>query len=115
MSLAEYLAETATDLLVAPITPGTRAALFQVLADSASGLKSQAGVANAFGRTGVALDTTGPDDDGKPDAITYRLVFDDKTGDMLEFDVIGENSVPLLRQTYQSIGYVDKLGDTPQQ
>ncbi|WP_205315304.1 hypothetical protein, partial [Nonomuraea lactucae] len=113
VSFAGYLWATGADLLTAPITPGTRSALFEVLADSASGLKSQAGVKDALGRTGVALETTGPDDAGRADRITYRLIFDDKTGAGLELSVI-EEGVPLLQQTFQSTGYVDKLGDTPQ-
>ncbi|MEU8275457.1 hypothetical protein ACFYOK_26255 [Microbispora bryophytorum] len=114
--LADYLWQTGADLLTAPITPGTRAALYQVLADSASGLKSSAGVTDALGRTGVALDTTGPDDAGEAGRITYRLIFDDKTGKALELDVIeAGTAMPLLQQTFETTGYVDALGDTPAQ
>ncbi|MCG5220888.1 hypothetical protein [Streptosporangium sp. KLBMP 9127] len=112
--LADYMWQTGADLLTAPITPGTRAALYQVLADSASGLKSQTGVTDALGRTGVALDTTGPDDAGEPGRITYRLIFDPKTGKGLELDVLeAGTATPLLQQTFETTGYVDDLGDTP--
>ncbi|MFF5208245.1 hypothetical protein [Streptosporangium sp. NPDC000396] len=115
-SRALYMWGTGADLLAAPITPGTRAALYQVLADSTSGLKSQTGVADGMGRTGVALETTGPNDHDEPDKITYRLLFDDKTAKLLELDVIEEgNSTPLLRQTYEAMGYVDDLGAKPGQ
>jgi hypothetical protein len=111
---AGYLSSTAWDLLIAPIAPGTRSAMFQVLADSASGLRSQAGMTDGLGRTGVALDTLGPDDAGKPGRITYRLIFDERTGGVLELNVIEKGKpTPLLRQTFESPGYVDKLGDTP--
>jgi hypothetical protein len=114
--LADYLWQTGADLLTAPITPGTRAALYQVLADSASGLKSQTGVTDALGRTGVSLDTTGPDDAGVPGRITYRLIFDDKTGKGLELDVLeAGTATPLLRQTFETTGYVDGVRDTPEQ
>ncbi|MEU7891988.1 hypothetical protein AB0B45_03890 [Nonomuraea sp. NPDC049152] len=114
--LAIYMWQTGTDLLSAPITPGTRAALYQVLADSTSGLKSQTGVADGMGRTGVALETTGPDDAGVADGITYRLIFDDKTAKLLELDVVeAGSSTPLLRQTYEAMGYVGELGAKPAQ
>lgn len=115
-SRALYMWGTGADLLAAPITSGTRAALYQVLADSTSGLKSQTGVADGMGRTGVALDTTGPDDNDEADKITYRLIFDDKTAELLELDVIeAGSSTPLLRQTYETMGYVDALGAKPAQ
>ena len=55
---------------------------------------------DALGRTGVALDTTGPDDAGEPGRITYRLIFDPKTGKGLELDVLeaGTSPTPLLQQ-----------------
>ncbi|WP_113700909.1 hypothetical protein [Nonomuraea lactucae] len=113
---ADYIWGTGADLLTAPITPGTRAALYHVLADPSLGLKSQAGVTDGQGRSGVALETTGPNDAGEPDKITYRLIFDDKTAKVLELDVIESgDSVPLLRQTFESAGYVDSLGDKPSQ
>ncbi|MFD1940385.1 hypothetical protein ACFSKW_53905 [Nonomuraea mangrovi] len=112
--LASYLWQTGTDLLSAPITPGTRAALYQVLADSTSGLKSQTGVADGMGRTGVALETAGPDEAGEAGKITYRLIFDDRTAKLLELDVLeAGSSTPLLRQTYEAMGYVDDLGAKP--
>jgi hypothetical protein len=113
--LAAYMSATGWDLLTAPITPGTRAALYQVLADTASGLTSHAGVADGLGRTGVSLETTGPDDYDRPGRITYRLIFDDRTAKVLELDVIeAGTSTPLLRQTFETTGYVDKPGDLPQ-
>ncbi|WP_214325975.1 hypothetical protein [Nonomuraea sediminis] len=114
--LALYMWQTGLDLLAAPITPGTRAALYQVLADSTSGLTSQTGVADGMNRTGVALETTGPNDAGEPGKITYRMIFDDKTAKLLEFDVIEAGaSTPLLRETYEAMGYVDELGAKPGQ
>ncbi|MEV4893941.1 hypothetical protein AB0K48_31600 [Nonomuraea sp. NPDC055795] len=114
--LALYMWQTGADLLSAPITSGTRAALYQVLADSTSQLTSQTGVADGKGRTGVALETTGPDETGAAGRITYRLIFDDKTAKLLELDVIeAGKATPLLQQTYEAMGYVDDLTAKPGQ
>ncbi|MFI6505137.1 hypothetical protein [Nonomuraea typhae] len=114
--LALYMWQTGADLLTAPIAPGTRAALYRVLADSSSKLTSQTGVSDGKGRTGVALETTGPDENGTPGKITYRLIFDDKTAKLLELDVLEQgSSTPLLRQTYEAMGYVNDLTAKPGQ
>jgi hypothetical protein len=58
-TFATYLWQTGTDLLTAPITPGTRAALFRVLAGQ-PGLKATSQAGDAVGRRGVALSLTAP-------------------------------------------------------
>ncbi len=115
-SLARYLWSTGADLLVAPITPGTRAALYQVLADSASGLKSHSGVVDALGRTGISLETPGTKEDSERGGeVTNRLIFDADSGKILQVDIVEEGvPFPLLQQTFETTGYVDKLGEVPQ-
>jgi hypothetical protein len=49
-----YVWTTAQDLLAGPITPGTKAALYRVLA-AQRGIRSVGEVKDALGRTGVAL------------------------------------------------------------
>ncbi|MFB9877296.1 CU044_5270 family protein [Planobispora siamensis] len=108
---AVYLWQTGVDLLSAPITPGTKAALFQVMADQ-PGMTSPGQVTDATGRAGAALTATGSGDDGE--RIEYRLIVDPDSAELLQYEV-GEagTSAPLLRVTLQEAGWVDRLGDRP--
>ncbi|MGW4644225.1 hypothetical protein ACWEN6_37300 [Sphaerisporangium sp. NPDC004334] len=108
-----YLWQTGLDLLTAPITPGTRSALFRVLAGE-QGLVSEGQVTDALGRAGVALSASGPGDDGEKDAIGYRLVLDATTSRVLQYEVTEKGSgTPLLRVAYEDMAWVDRLGERP--
>ncbi|MEV0388662.1 hypothetical protein [Nonomuraea sp. NPDC050643] len=102
---AGYLWQTGVDLMTAPIKPGTRSALFQVLADQ-PGITSQGPAKDALGRTGVALSAS------TTDAITLRLIIDPRTAELLEYDVV-EKDVPLLRVALADMGFTDELGERP--
>ncbi|HUR09036.1 MAG TPA: CU044_5270 family protein [Nonomuraea sp.] len=100
-----YLWQTGVDLMTAPIKPGTRSALFKVLADQ-NGITSQGQVTDAVGRTGVALSTAG--DDG----IEFRLIINEETAELLQYEVV-QKGQPLLRVALERMGWADRLGDLP--
>ncbi|WP_162641905.1 CU044_5270 family protein [Streptosporangium sp. 'caverna'] len=111
VDFAGYLPQTSLDLLRAPLTPGTRSALFKVLAEQ-PGITSQGEVTDALGRTGVAL-TSRFTSDG--DSFEFRLIFDEKSAKLLEYSTTKEGeSSPLTRVAYQDTGWVDRLGERPQ-
>ncbi|SEG79712.1 hypothetical protein SAMN05444920_104741 [Nonomuraea solani] len=101
-----YLWQTGVDLMTAPLKPGTRSALFQVLADQ-PGITSQGQVTDALGRTGVALSAN------TAHTLTLRLVIDPETAELLEYDVL-EKGKPLLRVALADMGFTDELGRRPQ-
>jgi len=103
--MAAYLWQTGVDLMTAPIKPGTRSALFKVLAGQ-DGITSQGRVSDAVGRTGVALSTTG--DDG----IEFRLIINEETAELLQYEVV-QKGQPLLRVALERMGWADRLGDQP--
>ncbi|MFF4127530.1 CU044_5270 family protein [Microbispora rosea] len=106
-----YLWQTAVDLLNAPITPGTRAALFRVLAGE-QGLTALGERADSLGRTGAALAATEPGDHGE--SIEYRIIVDPGSGRLLQYEVAGDGaSAPYLRVTLEDAGWVDALGRRP--
>ncbi|MEU7860542.1 CU044_5270 family protein [Nonomuraea sp. NPDC049141] len=100
-----YLWQTGVDLMTAPIKPGTRSALFKVLADQ-NGITSLGQVTDAVGRTGVALSTTG--DDGTE----FRMIINEETADLLQYEVV-QKGQPLLRVALERMGWADRLGDLP--
>lgn len=102
---AVYLWQTGVDLMTAPITPGTRSALFKVLADQ-PGITSQGEAKDVLGRTGVALSSS------TADAFTFRLIIDPQTAELLEYDVV-EKDVPLLKVALADMGFTDRLGERP--
>lgn len=103
--MAGYLWQTGVDLMTAPIKPGTRSALFKVLADQ-NGITSQGQVTDAVGRTGVALSTTGAD------GIEFRLIINEETAELLQYEVV-QKGQPLLRVALERMGWADRLGDVP--
>ncbi len=106
-----YLWQTAVDLLNAPITPGTRAALFRVLAGE-RGLTALGDRADALGRTGAALAAKGPGDDGG--SIEYRIIIDPDSARLLQYEVVGDGeSAPNLRVSLEEAGWVDDLRERP--
>src|SRR5690606_1410088 len=89
-----YLWQTTVDLMTAPTTPGTRAAVFRVLADQ-PGIVSEGEVEDAAGRTGVGLAVKS--DDG----YRFRLVVAEDTAELLEYTVSEQG------------GWTDELGKRP--
>ncbi|MER6944195.1 CU044_5270 family protein [Nonomuraea sp. NPDC000554] len=102
---AGYLWQTGVDLMTAPIKPGTRSALFQVLADQ-PGITSQGEVTDAMGRTGVALSTSGTNG---PD---FRMIVDAGTAELLQYEVV-QGGQPQLQVALEKTGWTDRLGDRP--
>ncbi|MEU6718746.1 CU044_5270 family protein [Nonomuraea sp. NPDC046802] len=106
-----YLWQTGVDLLGAPITPGTRSALFRVMAEE-KGMTAKSQVKDELGRTGAALITAGSGDRGK--AVEYRIIVDPESGDLLQYEVAEEGaSAPLLRIALEETGWVNELGKRP--
>lgn len=100
-----YLWQTTVDLMNAPTTPGTRAALFQVLAEQRD-IVSTGTVTDALGREGVGLAVKS--DDG----YEFGLIIAEDTAQLLESTVSDKNG-PSLRTTYEEAGWTDKLGKRP--
>lgn len=106
-----YLWQTSVDLLGAPITPGTREALFRVLAGQ-RGIVSQGQVTDTKGRAGAALMTEETDTDSK--RYEYRLIIDLETAELLQYEVAeADKPMPLLRVTLEETAWVDRLGERP--
>jgi hypothetical protein len=112
-TFATYLWQTGADLLTAPITPGTRAALFRVLAEQ-PGLKATNQVADAVGRRGVALTLTAPGDASTRGNVEYRMIIDPTTAELRQVEVRDQRPVALLTQTFDRMGWVDRLGQQPE-
>ena len=101
-----YLWQTAVDLMTAPASPGTRAAVFRILADQ-PGIRSGGEVKDAAGREGVSVAVDS--DDG----YEFRLVVDEDTAELLEY-AVAEKGEDTTRVTFEELGWTDKLGDRPQ-
>lgn len=110
-SFTEYLPQTALDLLSAPIKPGTRSALFKVLAEQ-PGITSKGEVTDGLGRTGVALASRfDSPDEGE---FEFTLTFDERSADLLEYTItkVGAQD-PVLRTAFEKLGWADRLGARP--
>jgi hypothetical protein len=93
---------TAQDLLAGPITPGTKAALYRVLADR-PGIRYVGTVKDRLGRPGTALAM--PSSDGES-----RLIVDQRTGELLAYESWAKGArYPRLSEAYQSMGWVSGL------
>ncbi|MFC4008402.1 hypothetical protein ACFOY2_14315 [Nonomuraea purpurea] len=107
-----YVWSTAQNLLAGPISPGTRSALYRLLAEQPA-IKSLGEVTDSLGRTGVALalDTSGNGDgDGES-----RLIVDDDAAELLSYEFRSRGqSAPALQVTYEDMGWVNALGERPQ-
>lgn len=103
-----YLWGTTVDLMTAPTTPGTRAALFRVLADQ-PGITALGEVEDSTGRKGVGLSVK---DSGGAD---FTLIVNEDTAELLEYSVNANDgeSGNFLRVTYEQVGWTDKLGRRP--
>ncbi|GAA4570225.1 CU044_5270 family protein [Planotetraspora kaengkrachanensis] len=109
-SFLQYVWSTAQDLLAGPVTPGTRAALYRVLADQ-PGLTVAGKVTDPFGRPGIAIEMTLK---GNSERESFRLIVDPDTGRLLAYQAaFGEGEKPLLTMAYKSMGWTDSLGARP--
>ncbi|MDX3104545.1 CU044_5270 family protein [Nonomuraea angiospora] len=102
---AGYLWQTAVDLMTAPLKPGTRAALFRVLADQPA-VSLEGRTSDALGRTGVALSTPTAHE------LTVRLVVDEQSAELLQYE-LAEKGKLLLRVALEDMGWSDELGRRP--
>ncbi|TMR92319.1 CU044_5270 family protein [Nonomuraea basaltis] len=104
---ADYMWWTAQDLLAGPISPGTRSALYRLLAEQ-PGIRSLGEVTDPLGRTGIALALNGAGN-GEDE---YRLIVDDDTAELFshEFRPQGQPA-PALQVAYENLGWVDRLGE----
>ncbi|MBE1586477.1 CU044_5270 family protein [Nonomuraea angiospora] len=102
---AGYLWQTAVDLMTAPLKPGTRAALFRVLADQPA-VTLEGRTSDALGRTGVALSTPTAHE------LTVRLVVDEQSAELLQYE-LAEKGKLLLRVALEDMGWSDELGRRP--
>ncbi|MEV4012608.1 hypothetical protein AB0J35_19080 [Nonomuraea angiospora] len=102
---AGYLWQTAVDLMTAPLKPGTRSALFRVLADQPV-VTLEGRTSDALGRTGVALSTPTAHE------LTVRLVVDEQSAELLQYE-LAEKGKLLLRVALEDMGWSDELGRRP--
>ncbi|WP_067830301.1 CU044_5270 family protein, partial [Actinomadura kijaniata] len=108
-----YVWVTAQDLLAGPITSGTKAALYRVLADLPE-VRGEGRATDQLGRTGVAVTMRGPGDGTR-----LRLIIDPKTANLLAYESAGTSlstsratsatGRPALSEAYESMGWVDSL------
>ncbi|GII58446.1 hypothetical protein Pth03_68350 [Planotetraspora thailandica] len=105
----EYVWGTAQDLLAGPVSPGTRAALYRVLADQ-PGLTLAGTVTDPFGRSGMAIEMTTK---GNSEGESFRLIVDPGTGRLLAYQAFGDGSTPLLTEAYKSMGWTNSLDARP--
>ncbi|MFB9833037.1 CU044_5270 family protein [Actinoallomurus acaciae] len=110
---ALYAFGTAQDLLAGPITPATKSALFRVLAKQ-PGITYLGTGTDRLGRKGAVLAMSGGTTAEKTTSSgsEIRLIIDSKTGQLLEQES-GDRKSPSLVMTYQTMGWVDHLGDRP--
>ncbi|GAA1591756.1 hypothetical protein GCM10009678_87520 [Actinomadura kijaniata] len=100
-----YVWGAAQDLLSGPITPGTKAALYRVLADLPE-VRGEGRATDQLGRTGVAVTMRGP-----VAGLRLRLIIDPRTANLLAYES-GTSPVagkPALSMAYESMGWVDAL------
>jgi hypothetical protein len=101
-----YVWTTAQDLLAGPITPGTKAALYRVLAGQ-PGIRYAGAVKDPLGRPGTALAMPSPDGES-------RLTVDQRSGELLAYESWVKGArYPLLSEAYRSMGWVGGLSDRP--
>jgi hypothetical protein len=108
----DYVWSAAQDLLAGPISPGTRSALYRLLAEEPA-IKSLGEVTDSLGRTGIALAlTTGGNGDGEGES---RLIVDDDTAELLSYEFRPQGQpAPTLQVTHEDMGWADSMGERPQ-
>ncbi|MCO6004387.1 CU044_5270 family protein [Actinoallomurus purpureus] len=102
----------AQDLLAGPLTPGTKAALYRVLAKQ-PGIRYLGTATDPMGRKGAVL-AMGSGDDAQQakSGGEIRLIIDPKTGQLLAQES-GDRKAPMLIMTYEAMGWVKSLGARP--
>ncbi|MFB9834744.1 hypothetical protein [Actinoallomurus acaciae] len=108
-----YVFESAADLFITPITPGTRAALYRILADFPS-VRVTGQIKDREGRLGTAITAQ------TPDGVIERLVIDPATAQLLDDEhrpggpagAPGAHSVTDYRAVERQ-GWVNRIGAIP--
>ena len=98
-----YVFVSAWDLFMAPTTPGTRAALYRILADFPS-VRVTGQIKDREGRSGAALTAQG-----------VRLVVDPATAQLLDFEQLpsGGDKESAEYLAFERQGWVNKIGALP--
>ncbi|WP_329087741.1 hypothetical protein OG979_29985 [Actinomadura citrea] len=103
----QYVFVSAWDLFMAPTTPGTRAALYRILARTPS-VRVTGQIKDRLGRPGVAITAQGT---------SVRLVVDRKSAQLLDFEdqyaALPGKPAGSEYLAFESQGWVNKLGATP--
>ncbi|MFB9837903.1 hypothetical protein ACFFNX_37645, partial [Actinoallomurus acaciae] len=104
---SQYVFGQAQDLLAGPLTPGTKATLYRLLAKQ-PGITYLGTKSDSLGREGAVLTMSDPGSEAEE----IRLIIDPKTGQLLAQES-GPRAKPLLTMTYESVGWVNSLGARP--
>ncbi|MGI5208121.1 hypothetical protein ACQEU6_41935 [Spirillospora sp. CA-108201] len=103
----EYVFVSAWDLFMAPTTPGTRAALYRILARTPS-VRVTGQIKDRLGRPGVAITARGT---------SVRLVVDRKSAQLLDFEdrssAVPGKPAGSEYLAFESQGWVNKIGAVP--
>jgi hypothetical protein len=105
----QYVFVSASDLLRTPTTPGTRAALYRILAESPS-VHVTGQITDREGRSGVAVSAH------VTDGVDTRLIVDPVTARLLDYEVPGtgtRKNSPDEYIAYESQGWVNRIGALP--
>jgi hypothetical protein len=105
----QYVFVSAWDLFMAPTTPGTRAALYRILADCPS-VHVTGRISDREGRSGVAITAHGTD---------VRLVVDPATAQLLDYEQLPSSTAATKRAgggeylAFERQGWVNRIGAVP--
>ncbi|GLY77315.1 CU044_5270 family protein [Actinoallomurus iriomotensis] len=101
----QYVFVSAWDLFMAPTTPGTRAALYRILADSSS-VHVTGRIRDREGRSGVGITARGTG---------VRLVVDPATAQLLDFEQLPQAARRATGEylAFERQGWVDRIGTVP--
>jgi hypothetical protein len=110
-----YVFESAGDLFRAPTTPGTRAALYRILADFPS-VHVTGQIKDREGRSGMAITAQ------TPDGVVGQLVIDPATAQLLDYEEFGGHAVSKAAGggvtggeylAFERQGWVNRIGTVP--
>lgn len=99
----QYVFVSAWDLFMAPTTPGTRAALYRILADCPS-VHVTGRISDREGRSGVGITAQGTG---------VRLVVDPATAQLLDFEQLPDKSGAGEYLAFERQGWVNRIGALP--
>lgn len=120
-SFAEFVWGAAQDLLAGPITPGTRAALYRLLAKQPQ-VTLVGNVTDSLGRHGVALALSGGPKGFVPGVgpapVQERLIIDPHSAQLLAhetyaLDANGHAEKLAQSVAYQAMGWTDRIDERP--